>query len=309
MRIIVSDLARLKQAAKYLVRESSDLKLSTAQESLASALGYRDWHELSDASKADTTPTRSRANIDDALQILASVSESSGVSLVDVQYALCKARVIRNTPWSIEEQLKLCSGLWRQQLFGPPRRGKPGTIVKDKAFGAGTPAYLLRAGRPTYLLFDTGLGTRADFEVATPRRPQTDFVPSRLWLPYGYWTLRDGSEVVFSRDYFPLWRIAAGSVERLDPWLWIKEIVEEFHFAESLATAVWASGAARNLALQFLIQRRVFELPKLLNAMPYLFDVKVESMGDAVRCLGDLRDKERAFPHYAGLSDRPWRYR
>lgn len=38
-------------------------------------------------------------------------------------------------------------------------------------------AYLRYPGRPTYLLFDTGFGERADFEVATPRSPLPDFVP------------------------------------------------------------------------------------------------------------------------------------
>lgn len=74
-------------------------------------------------------------------------------------------------------------------------------MVIDKAYGSDTPAYLIRSGKPTYLLFDTGMGSRADFEVATPRKPLADFVSSRLWLPYGYWTLQDGSEVIFARDY------------------------------------------------------------------------------------------------------------
>jgi hypothetical protein len=35
----------------------------------------------------------------------------------------------------------------------------------------------------------------ADFELVTPRVPLEDFVPARLWLPYGYWTLATGPKL------------------------------------------------------------------------------------------------------------------
>ncbi len=61
----------------------------------------------------------------------------------------------------------------------------------------------------------------AYFEVVTPRFPLPDFVPSRIWLPYGVWKLSDGSEVLFSRDYLPMWRVSSERTERLAPRLWI----------------------------------------------------------------------------------------
>ncbi len=136
-----------------------------------------------------------------------------------------------------------------------------------------------------------------------PRIPLPDFVPSRLWLPYGYWTLRDGSEVIFARDYLPMWRIAQGTVERLDPWLWIKGISGEFHFIQSVATVVWASGPARELALRHLQDRRIFELPKLVDIMPHLFEVDVKTITDGVEKLREKRGTGQA-PDYAKLNTR-----
>ncbi|MBF5095419.1 hypothetical protein F1643_14275 [Azospirillum sp. INR13] len=124
--------------------------------------------------------------------------------------------------------------IWRDRFFGPPGRGKAGTIVRVKAPGSNrTPAYLKSMGRPTHLFYDTGYGICADFEVVTPRVPLEDFAPSRLWLPYGYWTLKDGSTVTFARDYKPLWHVTDGGITRLDPWLWIRGIEKENPFPDA----------------------------------------------------------------------------
>lgn len=300
MRIQFSDLARPKQAAKNLVRLSPGLQLSAVHEALARALGYRDWHELSSSPPSrDATVS---CETDAAISIILGLADALGLPDPDIQYAVSKARLLQDR--SIDNQLNLRCAIWRQRVFGPPGRGKPGTVVRDKAHGANTPAYLRQAGRPTHLLFDTGMGMRADFEVATPRTPLVDFVPSRLWLPYGYWTLRDGSEVIFSRDYLPTWRIAEGAVERLDPWLWINGIASEFHFGQSPPTAVWAQGRARDHAILHLEQRRIFELPKLVDIMPHLFQVDVEAITDGVAKLREQRGGANELPAYADLNTR-----
>lgn len=309
MRIIVPDRERLKQAAKFLVRESSHLNLSAMHEMLAISLGYRDWHDLSGVTKSGPPSPQKDIQIADLLRVVTEIASSSGVRALDVQYALSRAQILWGPHSPSGQQLQLCSAIWRETLFGAPGRGKAGTVVKDKAYGANEPAYLIRAGRPTYVLFDTGLGTRADFEVTTPRRPLPDFVPSRLWLPYGYWTLGDGSEVIFSRDYFPLWRVTPGMVERLDPWLWIRDVVDEFHFAASISATVWATGAARDQALRHLELKRIFELPKLLNVMAYLFSKDVSTIGEAVRVLRDIDSEGRPVPPYAEINGRLQTYR
>lgn len=302
MRIQSSDLDRIKQAAKNLVRLSSGLKLSAVHEALARTFGYRDWHDLSINADSVTPSVSNELGGDNALRVVLGISDALSLPDPDVQYAIAKARLLRETPRSIDDQLSLRSKIWRQRVFGSPSRGKAGTVVKDRAHGANTPAYLRRAGHPTHLLFDTGMGIRADFEVVTPRTPLADFVPSRLWLPYGYWTLRDGSEVIFARDYFPMWRVVQGAVERVDPWLWINGITADFNFSTSVATVVWASGPARELALHHLVKHRIFELPRLVDVMPYLFEPDVESIGDGVERLRKRSGLDKALPAYAELN-------
>lgn len=300
MPIQFSDLARSKQAAKNLARLWPSLLLSSVHEALARSLGYRDWHELSSSPPSGTATAP--CETDSAMSVILSLADALNLPDADVQYAVSKAGLLHDR--SIDHQLNLRSAIWRQRVFGSPGRGKPGTVVRDKAHGANTPAYLRQAGRPTQLLFDTGMGMRADFEVATPRTPLADFVPSRLWLPYGYWTLRDGSEAIFSRDYLPMWRTVERAVERLDPWLWINDITSEFHFGQSPLTVAWAQGRARDDAVLHLEQRRIFELPKLVDVMPHLFEADVEAITDGVAKLRQQRGGADEFPAYANLSTR-----
>ncbi|WP_245420470.1 hypothetical protein [Mesorhizobium sp. WSM3876] len=296
------DLTRPKQAAKYLVRASTGLKLATVHEALARALGYRDWHELSITSHPNALAAHDGPDLDAALLTILDLADALGLPDGHVQYAVSRARLLRATPWSIDEHMVLRASIWRRRVFGPPGRGKPGTVVKYKAYDSAALAYLRYPGRPTHLLFDTGFGMRADFEVATPRTALPDFVPSRIWLPYGLWQLTDGLEVAFSRDYLPMWRISNDGTERLAPWLWIKDIAEEKHFASG-GTAIWASGAARDSAVAYLQQHRISELPMLTDIMPHLFEPQVESLQDGVARLCGSRGDAGA-PPYAKLNDR-----
>lgn len=303
MRILFSDLERPKQAAKHLARLSAGLKLSSAKEALARALGYRDWHELSKSAHNAASPEANSVGVDDAVAVILRLADALSLSDADVQYVLSRSQLLAQHSRAFEQQQRIRCAIWRRKVFGPPGRGRVGTIVKDKAFGENTPCYLLRAGPSTHLLSDTSMALRADFEVVTPRTPLPDFVPSRLWLPYGYWSLRDGSEVIFSRDYFPLWRIDQGAVERLDPWLWIKDKTDETHFTTAAATVVWATGPARELALQHLVARRIFELPKLVDVLPHLFEPDVDRIADGVRRLHQ-NGRSQSPPTYASINDR-----
>ncbi|WP_186394169.1 hypothetical protein [Stappia sp. TSB10GB4] len=307
MRVLFSDLARPKQAAKNLVRLSANPKLSDVHEALARVLGYRDWHELSISAYPVTSSVFRETSIDDAVRIIVGLADDLSLTYADVQYAISKARLLQDAPWPLEVHLSLCTKIWRQCVFGAPGSGKPGTVVRDKANGANTPAYLRRAGEPTYLLSDTGMSLRADHEVVTPGTPLADFVPSRLWLPYGFWTLQDGSVVIFSRDYLPMWRVKEGIVERLNPWIWVNGIADQFFFTNSAATVVWSRGPARELALDYLATHRIFDLPKLVDIMPYLFEAGVESIEDGVKRLREMSGGGEILPTYAKLNTRLFR--
>src|SRR5438128_2746534 len=202
MRILISDLSKPKAAAKWLSRISSEVKLHGALEAIARATGYRDWHELSGAPVGSS----SAFDIEVARNVILQVADELGLQPGDVQYAIAKSRLIGSGPWHLDDHLAVTTRIWRERFFGAPKRGKPGTIVNVRAHGETRLAFLSLAGRPTHVVYDTGPGICADFEALTPSVPLADFVPSRLWLPYGYWTLRDRSEVIFARDYLPMWR-------------------------------------------------------------------------------------------------------
>ncbi len=298
MRIPFPDPSRPKAAARLLSRMSGEVKLASAQEAVARATGYRDWHDLAGA----CTPDSSGFNLGEAKQVIVTIADALELLPGDVQYAVAKARLLSNAPWSLDDHLALTTMIWRERVFGAPARGKPGTVVKVRAHGETRAAYLRRAGRPTYVVYDTGTGMCADFEAVTPRAPLADFVPARLWLPYGFWTLGDGSEVIFSRDYLPMWRIAGDAVERLDPWLWIEGIAETKVFSASRGTVIWVRGPARDLALDHLARRRIFELPRLVDAMPHLIEAGVDSTDRAVEALRQSVGGGGAPPSFARLN-------
>jgi hypothetical protein len=298
MRSSFSDIARPKAAAKQLSRLSPAVTLAAAQEALARASGYRDWHEL--AGSVHYQPDASRVCFPELLQLVLSLSDALDLDTGDVQFAISKAKLIQSLSWSVEDQAAFQMAAIREKFLGSQARGKPGTIVRVKAHGTIRPAYLIRPGRPTYVFYDSGEGSCGDFEAVTPRTPIDDFLPARLWLPYGVWKLEDGSEVAFARDYLPLWRVTVEGIERLDPWLWIRGIKSERWFAHNTERDWWRP-AGRKPALAYLAQHRIFELPRLANAMPDIFAPGVETILDAVRRM-HIRAPEADLPNFAVLN-------
>lgn len=304
MRIQFPDADRPKAIAKCLVRLFPHLKLSATQEALARAAGHRDWHELSTSPQLRRETLHQVGKREAAVQVTVSLADAlGGIPDGDVQFALTKARLFWNDSWSLEDQIAVRTTILRKRVFGSPARGKPGTVVRLKVSGrSDEPAYLQHAGRASRVICDTGFATVADFEIITPRAPLADFLPARLWLPYGYWTLGDGSKVIFARDYLPMWRIALGAVERLEPWYWITGITSRFNFAESLGTTQWAGRRARDQALDYLAEHRIAGLPRLVNVMPYLFEPEVENIYDGIRQNYKNLHGERPLPTYARLN-------
>lgn len=70
-------------------------------------------------------------------------------------------------------------------------------------------------------------------EITVPRKkPVAKFEPMRLFLPYGKWVCGDGSEVLFNRDYTPIWlKTPLGKVTSIDIDTWVdyKEKTEFYY--------------------------------------------------------------------------------
>lgn len=85
---------------------------------------------------------------------------------------------------------------------------------------------------------DSGHFTVGRHELTILRKqPQVaDFKPMRLALPYGLWKCDDGSEVLFNRDYCPIWqRSSEGIVSRIAPDLNIRYQSSEHFYDDRTA--------------------------------------------------------------------------
>lgn len=81
---------------------------------------------------------------------------------------------------------------------------------------------------------DTSLEASLVKEEVFPLTNQSiDFVPLRLFLPYGKWTCLDGSEVLYNRDYRALWKKQSdGTVIPMDSTAYIEHdwVKTEYYF-------------------------------------------------------------------------------
>ena len=85
---------------------------------------------------------------------------------------------------------------------------------------------------------DSGPITAARYEVAVFRDQSRaeSFRPMRLYLPYGKWICSDGTQVLYNRDYCPLWvKGPDGKVASIDADYWIDYKKDEYYFEGSQA--------------------------------------------------------------------------
>ncbi|HLE00895.1 MAG TPA: DUF5623 domain-containing protein [Bdellovibrionota bacterium] len=111
-----------------------------------------------------------------------------------------------------------------------------GTAIRIKLFrcDAVVIEHDLRTDTVRYFSDSSSDGVVARHEVSVPRsRLTTKLMPMRVRLPYGKWTCPDGSEVLFNRDYEPMWaKSKMGVVTALKPNTWV-ENEKTTHYYES----------------------------------------------------------------------------
>ena len=74
---------------------------------------------------------------------------------------------------------------------------------------------------------------RHEIAICRNQSQAASFKPMRLYLPYGKWTCADGTEVLFNRDYRPIWeKRPDGTVIAANPDEWIEFSKQEFCFGE-----------------------------------------------------------------------------
>jgi hypothetical protein len=296
MRISFPNLTRPKKGAKKL---SSLLNrpLAQCQSAVAKACGYRDWHELerqvAPQSNATLDQYLSRDEyVDRQVNLAVRIAELLEVVDDDAQYALVRARITGDRESSLAEQLAIRAGCLRQTALPDTGRRQRGSIGKLKSPGRnGEIVILKRFGRSTYVLtHKTPDAAVADFEFVSPKSPLPLFVPMRLYMPYGAWTEKIGSRVLFSRDYKPLWRLTSDKkLSRINPWDRIQFETEEW-FWDDLETP-WSSALRYKTEVRRLQDFGVTGLPKLVEVLPHLvLRDDLRSVGDAVDFLHSKYD-------------------
>lgn len=81
-------------------------------------------------------------------------------------------------------------------------------------------------------------------EVTVCRDQAIPFTPMRHRLPYGMWTCADGREVLFNRDYKPIWqRRTGGPAEQADADEWVRFERQEWFYLDH--NTPWVNKASK----------------------------------------------------------------
>ena len=166
---------------------------------------------------------------------------------------------------------------------------EPGTIVRVKTGGlavrSGSPAFFLcMSGSGVRLLTDAAIAEALRSQISVPSMPIPAFAPMRLRLAYGVWTEAGGTRVLFSRDYFPLWRVSPdGEVVADDPWRWVSFVKQEWFWDNGHTP--WRSRKKAREVEQRMEDMGVAGTPKLMDAVPILIQYPDTRIRDAVRLM------------------------
>lgn len=294
MRISLPNATRPKKAAKHMVRLLG-VPLAQSQQGVARACGYRDWHELEGGlAGSPPSPLDQELADDEFVQRHAQLSLGLAVALGipdgDAQYALSAARLTGDRLPSLADQIAIRLACFRATSMPPAAPRKPGAVGTLKSPSLNGEVVILREfGKPTHVVsHGSSSSVVADFEYITPKVALPLFLPMRLYMPYGYWTETDGSEVVFSRDYKPMWRIRPDRlVERVEPWLWIQQVRQTYLW--KVGDEPWNDPEVAVRLESWLAKRGILGLPVLADALPALVHDRHASMGDAARLLQEGR--------------------
>lgn len=101
------------------------------------------------------------------------------------------------------------------------RKGSKGVVISDD-------------GNLTQLMLDSGVGTFTRDQVAQSRDQTPPAPPMRFRLPYGVWTREDGGQVLFNRNYRPLFmRPGAGqTAQQANGNEWVRFRDQEWFYGD-----------------------------------------------------------------------------
>jgi hypothetical protein len=292
MRYYFPNSTRVKKAAMRLADLLPEIPLSKWQAALSASLGYRNWHDF-ERHHQEAAPSILDEHLTETefqsrmVDLCVSLATDTGLSDSDVQYAIQFSRLTGNRAFTFADHERIRCGCWRATSM-PWKHPRAAGAVVSTAVAGRRRAYLRRdrtKGGTATCVTDTSVDSCfADFEVSSPRIRANDFVPMRLYVPYGFWKTKAGSTILFSRNYKPLWEIFEnGYVKRVLPWKWINSIEAEDWFGGSkYAEPTWHENLKSGAGVGILGTYGIVGLPILADILPIIVNNNERSVDDAL---------------------------
>lgn len=268
MRIIFTSIERVKKTAK-LLSTGSGFPLSTCQQQVAKACGYRDWRDLQASIPAQAGVADQTIPIDVEIGLITKLASSLRLAAGTVQHAITTARLLGTSKPNLRHAVEVRRQLFVKTDLPPSRQGEPGWVVETKVRGQKKETAIIRGtGRDVlFVMRSSGGAGLGDNEIKNPREALPLFIPWRLYFPYGFCTEENGGKVVFSRDYHPMWRIRTGRApERLQPWEPIYNPSMQHFWGDGPID--WGNPDLESDALDLLENLGVRSMPQLVDLLP-----------------------------------------
>lgn len=151
-------------------------------------------------------------------------------------------------------------------------RFKTGVLAKMKGNGSWGMVFQSSKG----ITFYDGIRCRAErvteFDLVKRQNQMATFYSLNLWLPYGVYYTND-SEVLFNRNYNPIWRRDNdGRVELVSQFEFIEDVLRQSYFYEeaNVESWTWHEGLAKEKAMEALRDWRILDEYEVGQDLLYL---------------------------------------
>jgi hypothetical protein len=151
----------------------------------------------------------------------------------------------------------------------PPGRVEPGTPVfitqRYRRRGSKTVGTVIRdLGAALEIRTDGGQAYFSRSEVSILNEPLHALFPMRATLPYGKWICADGKEVLFNRDFQPIWEKSPAEMPRpTDRDAQYEHVKEKWFFGDR--DPPWSNERSLRRCLE---ARRAFGVPDSIESEP-----------------------------------------
>jgi hypothetical protein len=266
--------------------DANELKHGQALDIVARLCGYQNYNELMNITNSlnvENVPEIS-FSIEQRAAFAGKLAVEAKINPGDAIDALETSRLLGDKSIGMKKLIAVRTELFSLEYRKDTEKRKKGEIGKLRNLMSGETAGILREyGRPTRVItHKSANSTVADFEYISPRNLLPFFIPMRLYLPYGHWIEIDGSWVLFSRDYFPLWRIRMGcEPERLNPSERIKFDFQNYYWGDHRVP--WSDAELYDELIEQLDEFGIRSLPRSVEILKTILDDdKIDDFKDAV---------------------------